>query len=77
MLQIINKLKIFKKQCLCKHEDVDMNKWYWMHGENGNETAYIIVEYTCKNCGKIINIEQRGQQAKEWDMVMKGYKYSH
>lgn len=70
----MKKIKKFFRQLFCKHADSDLLRWHWTHGPYGNDPAFIEAEYRCKECGKIVYLYQRGQEAHDWAKVMGDYK---
>lgn len=74
-INLANKIKSFIKQLHCDHKDVDLIRWHWTHGTNGNDLAFVEIEYCCKECEKTIYLYQHGKEAHDWAKVMGSYKY--
>lgn len=74
MVGEMEKIKKFLKQFFCKHAEVNLLRWYWTHGPNGNDPLFIEAEYRCKECGKIIYVYRRGKDADEWARAMGNHK---
>ena len=70
----MGKIRKFFQQLRCNHNEADLLRWHWTHGPSGNDPAFIEAEYRCKECGKIIYLYQRREEAHEWAKAMGEHK---
>lgn len=70
---MFKKIKQKIKQWKC-HHTVDVKRWHWTHGPNGNDPAFVEIEYQCEVCNKITYLYLKGKEATEWANSMGDYK---
>ena len=64
----------FLKRLFCKHTRISLNRWHRCHGPNGMDPPMIEAEYICKNCGKVIYIDDPINLLGAYESTCKEYE---
>lgn len=67
---MLSKLKKIIKQAVCPHTGLQICRWHWCHGVNGDEPAMLELEYKCDDCGAVRHADFKGQKAKEIESAL-------
>jgi len=67
---MFKKLNAWLAQLWCNHVSVQLIRWHWTHGINGNDPRTVEAEYRCDKCGKLVYMHLNRKESFEWVWVI-------